>query len=139
MSFADDPLPHEVVIPNDLAAARDMEERIVAQTATLGYSPECAFGIRLALEEAMVNAHRHGNASDPDKTITVSYDINEDRVVIRVRDEGSGFDPRGVPDPRQPDRLPLPHGRGIMLMHAYLDDVRYNEQGNEVQLVKERA
>ena len=128
-----------VVIPSSLRAAREVEDCIIGRIETLGYSPQCAFAIRLALEEAMVNAHKHGNRGDTSKEITVSFDINDDRAVIRVRDEGNGFDPGGVPDPTAPDRIPLPSGRGIMLMRAYLDEVTFNERGNEVQLVKEKA
>jgi serine/threonine-protein kinase RsbW len=139
MRFDPRPLPHEVVIPNDLRTARRTEEDILRKIEALGWSPESAFGLRLALEEAIVNAHRHGNCCDPGKTITVSYDITPQRAVIRVRDEGPGFDPHCVPDPTNPDRISLPNGRGIMLMRAYLDDLAFNEQGNEVQLLKERA
>jgi serine/threonine-protein kinase RsbW len=139
MPFGEEPLPHQIVIPSDLHVARQVEEQIVRQTEPLGYSSQCAFAIRLALEEAIVNAHKHGNGGDPNKRIIVSYDIRPDRAVVRVRDEGKGFDPHGVPDPTSPDRIPLPDGRGIMLMRAYLDEVTYNEQGNEVELVKERC
>ncbi len=139
MSFAAQPLPNQVVIANDLAAAREVEEQIIRQTEALGYSQECAFAIRLALEEAVVNAHQHGNRGDANKTLTISYDVSEKRVVIRIRDEGEGFEPGRVPDPTEPSRISLPHGRGIMLMRAYLDEVAYNDPGNEVQLVKERA
>ena len=139
MPFDSQPLPHKVVIPNDLHAARRLEDQIVGETEALGYSPRCAFAVRLALEEAMVNAHKHGNGGDPVKRIVVTYDITPVRVVVRVRDEGSGFDPALVPDPTTPDRIPLPDGRGIMLMRSYLDEVTFNERGNEVQLVKERS
>lgn len=133
------PLPHTVAIPSDLTAARDIEDQILKKTESLGYSPECAFAIRLALEEAMVNAHKHGNRGDRNKKIVVSYDVTPQRVVIRIRDEGRGFEPRLVPDPTAPDRISLPDGRGIMLMHAYLDAVNFSTQGNEVELVKERS
>jgi len=138
MSFDPQPLPHEIVIPSDLHAARQVEDRILRETEACGYSDECAFAIRLALEEAVVNAHKHGNRCDNQKHIVVSYDVQPQRVVVRVRDEGPGFNPCVIPDPTSPDRISLPCGRGIMLMRAYLDDVSYNEQGNEVQLVKER-
>jgi len=116
-----------------------MEEQLLSITEGLGYSEECAFAIRLALEEAIVNAHKHGNGGDPSKKIIISYDINDQRAIIRVRDEGAGFEPAAIPDPTAPDRISLPTGRGIMLMRAYLDHVRYNKQGNEVQLVKEKS
>lgn len=127
------------MIPSELHAARQVEDQIVRETEAMNYSPQCSFAIRLALEEAMVNAHRHGNRGDPNKHIFVSYEVTPERTIVRVRDEGQGFDPSGVPDPTAPDRIPLPHGRGIMLMRAYLDRVTFNQQGNEVELVKERS
>ncbi len=135
----DQPLPHRIVITSDLHAARDVEEQVLRLTESLGYSRECAFAIRLSLEEALVNAHRHGNRGDTHKKIVISYQIDRQHAVIRVRDEGAGFDPGTVPDPTCPDRICLPNGRGIMLMRSYLDEVCYSPAGNEVQLVKERC
>lgn len=135
----DQPLAHHVVITSDLHAARDVEEQVLRLAESLGYSRQCAFAIRLSLEEAIVNAHRHGNRCDPQKKITISYQIDGKRAVIRIRDEGPGFDPASVPDPTCPDRICLPNGRGLMLMRCYLDEVAYNKQGNEVQLVKEKC
>ncbi len=133
------PLPHQIVMSSNLYAAREAEEEILRALQISGFSTECAFAIRLALEEAVVNAHKHGNRADPAKHIVVSYDVQPQRVVVRVRDEGEGFDPARVPDPTSPERLSLPTGRGLMLMRAYLDEVSYNASGNEVQLVKKRA
>lgn len=138
MPFDPRPLPHQIKLGSDLRAARAVEEEILQQADACGYSPECAFAIRLALEEAVVNAHKHGNHADPSKHIVVSYEVLPHRIVVRVRDEGQGFNPRVVPDPTSPDRISLPSGRGLMLMRAYLDEVSYNDRGNEVQLVKAR-
>ncbi|MBI4578892.1 MAG: ATP-binding protein [Planctomycetes bacterium] len=135
----DQALPHRIVIASDLHAARQVEEQVLRLTEAKGYSKECAFAIRLSLEEALVNAHRHGNRCDAAKKITVSFRIDRRRAVIRVSDEGSGFDPCCVPDPTCPERICLPNGRGIMLMRSYLDEVTYSPRGNEVQLVKERC
>ncbi|MHC4443059.1 MAG: ATP-binding protein [Planctomycetota bacterium] len=139
MVFNPQKLPNELVIPSELHAARQVEEKIVAEAEKFGYPEDSAFAIRLALEEAIVNAHKHGNGSDPNKQIVVSYEANPHRLVIRVRDQGKGFDPAVIPDPTEPNRISLPYGRGIMLMRAYLDEVTYNQQGNEVQLIKERS
>ena len=138
MPFDPRPLPHQVVISSDLRSAREVEERLLKMVCGLGYSQECAFAIRLALEEALVNAHKHGNRCEPSRKITISYDLDERRAIFRVRDEGPGFEPVRVPDPTLPNRLSLPTGRGIMLMRSYLDDLAYNDKGNEVQLIKER-
>jgi len=137
--FDSQSLPTRVVIPSDLAAARKVEDQVLKETELLGYSPECTFAIRLSLEEAIVNAHQHGNGCDPTKTIAVAYRVTPQRVVICVRDQGEGFDPSLIPDPTAPDRLALPDGRGLMLMRSYLDKVSFNERGNEVQLFKERS
>jgi serine/threonine-protein kinase RsbW len=139
MPLSPESLPYQVIIPNNLIAARKVEDQIMRQIQAMGYSPHCVFGIRLALEEALVNAVKHGNCGEASRRVFVSYDIGPDRAVVRVRDEGVGFNPEKVPDPTSPDRVCLPCGRGIMLMRAYLDEVTYSDQGNEVQLVKERA
>jgi serine/threonine-protein kinase RsbW len=139
MSFDSHPLPERLVICSDLQAAQNVEDTILAKARALGYSEECGFAVRLALEEAIVNAHKHGNRCDARKHITVTYEIGPKRLIIRVRDDGPGFDPQAVPDPTEPERISLPNGRGIMLMRAYLDDVQYNRSGNEVQLVKEKC
>jgi serine/threonine-protein kinase RsbW len=133
------PLPQKVVIPSDLGAARVIGDEILRQAEALGYSPEYCFAIHLALEEAVVNAHKHGNRSDPAKKIVISYKVDPQRVIVRVRDEGPGFDPGCIPDCTAPERISLPYGRGIMLMHAYLDKVSFNESGNEVEMVKEKC
>ncbi|MBN1491877.1 MAG: ATP-binding protein [Phycisphaerae bacterium] len=126
----------EVVISTDLRAARAAEERILRAVEAHGYRREATFAIRLSLEEAITNAVKHGNGNDRSKHVRLRYHITDKEAVIYVADEGPGFNPGTVPDPTTPPRLSLPSGRGIMLMRAYLDEVRYNRKGNEVCLVK---
>ena len=96
------------------------------------------FGVRLALEEALVNAIKHGNGMDPEKSVRVDCRIARENIRIEIEDEGSGFSPENVPDPTNYENLEKPGGRGIMLMRAYLDFVEYNDTGNRVVLVKQR-
>lgn len=126
----------EITVPNDLVAAKQPEELILKATAEMGYGENAAFAIKLALEEAITNAFRHGNKCDPKKHIRVRYRVTRERVEIEVFDEGCGFVPDTVPDPTQPEYIDRPHGRGIMLMRAYLDEVVYSQSGNSVRLVK---
>jgi serine/threonine-protein kinase RsbW len=126
------------VIPSDLEAARQLAEEVLEQVEQRGYAVEVGFAIRLALEEALSNAIKHGNHYDPDKTITVVSRVDEERATITVTDEGEGFDPANVPDPTADENLEKPCGRGIMLMRAYMDEVEYSERGNEVRMVKHR-
>jgi len=125
----------EIIVPNDLAAAKTPEALILDEAQACGYSENARFAIKLALEEAMTNAFRHGNQRDPSKHITVRYQINKERIEVEVIDEGPGFEPDSVPDPTQPEYIDRPHGRGIMLMRAYLDVVEYSKRGNAVRLV----
>lgn len=126
----------EIVIPNDLTAAKRPEELILKDVVECGYCENAAFAIKLALEEAMTNAFRHGNKYDPSKSIVIRYEVTKDQARIEVIDEGEGFNEKDVPDPTQDGYIARPHGRGIMLMRSYLDEVVFNEKGNAVCLVK---
>jgi serine/threonine-protein kinase RsbW len=95
--------------------------------------------VRLGLEEALVNAVRHGNRGDPRKRVRVRYRVAPQEVWAEVEDEGPGFDPGAVPDPTGPERLERPGGRGLLLMRHYLSSVSYNERGNAVTLRKRRG
>ena len=128
----------EIIVPNDLSAAKQPEEVILRELDALGYSQNISFAIKLALEEAMTNAFRHGNKCDPSKHIRVRYLVTTERIEIEVCDEGPGFSPDEVPDPTLPEFIDRPHGRGIMLMRAYLDEVRYLSNGSAVRLVKHK-
>jgi serine/threonine-protein kinase RsbW len=104
-----------------------------------GYPEKDVFGMRLALEEAVLNAVRHGNRCDPSKWVTVRYTVGPERVLAEVHDEGSGFDPDHVPDPTALENREQPGGRGLLLMRAYATSVRYNAAGNCVTLCKRRS
>ena len=126
----------EVIVSNDLAAVKHAESAVLEEAARRGICENTAFAIKLALEEAFTNDFRHGNKCDPDKHIIVRYEVTSEHIEIEVEDEGDGFDPDQVPDPTQPEFIDRPHGRGIMLMRAYLDVVEYNASGNAVRLLK---
>ncbi len=128
---------HEIVIPNQLRAAREPGERILNELNQSGYGPDVVFAIKLALEEALTNAIKHGNRNDESKRVTVKYYIDPDRAVIMVRDEGPGFAPGAVPDCTADENLERPSGRGIMLMHAYMTRICYNHCGNEVWMFRD--
>ena len=126
-----------MVIESDLKAARKLEEHVLRDVARHGYSEASTFAIRLALEEGLNNAIKHGNRMDASKLIEVVYDVDDRRAAITITDQGRGFEPGTVPDPTADENLEKPCGRGIMLMHAYMDEVRFNERGNQVHLVKQ--
>ncbi len=126
-------------VPSDSLAIQPPKKAIVDKLTQCGYPEDDIFGIKLALEEALTNAVKHGNKNDPSKTIVISYSIDETRAEITITDQGEGFEPHTIPDCTEPDRLPLPFGRGLMLMRAYMDEVCYRDNGREVYMVKNRV
>ncbi len=129
----------EVVIPSDTDAGQAVQERIVARLESLEYSMRDVFGIRLALEEALVNAIKHGNGLDPDKTVRVNCLIEDDLLRVEIEDQGPGFNMSDVPDPTAEENLERPCGRGIMLIRSFMTSVEYNAKGNCVVLEKRRT
>ena len=66
----------------------------------------------------------------------MTFSADHDQCVVAVEDEGQGFDPSAVPDPTADENLELPHGRGLVLMRAYMDEVSFNAKGNRVTMRK---
>ena len=129
----------EVVIPSDTEAGQAVQERIVSRLESLEYSIRDVFGVRLALEEALVNAIKHGNGLDPDKTVRVNCLIEDDLLRVEIEDQGLGFNMGDVPDPTAEENLERPCGRGIMLIKSFMTSVEYNAKGNRVVLEKRRS
>ena len=103
-----------------------------------GYDDDACFAVKLSVEESIINAIRHGNKFDRSRCVEIRFDVSDECVRIHVRDEGKGFNPCCVPDPTSEENLPKPHGRGIMLMRAYMDEVYYADDGREVTMVKRK-
>jgi serine/threonine-protein kinase RsbW len=105
---------------------------------THDFDEDMVFAVHLSLEEAFINAIKHGNHSDPEKNIAVECLITPEKFDITISDEGFGFDPSGIPDPRCNSNLYKCSGRGVLLIQSYMDVVEYNDRGNCVHLVKYR-
>ena len=95
----------------------------------------------MAVREAAVNAILHGNAYNPSKQITASFEANSDALIVRIADQGSGFDPTSVPDPLASENILRSSGRGIFLIKAFMDEVHFRQlhPGTELTLIKHRA
>lgn len=115
-----------------------MCDEVLARLKEHGFGKDDLFAVHLTLEEAFLNAVKHGNKMDPVKTVKVDYSISKEKLEITVTDEGSGFKPDNVDDPRFGENLFKPGGRGLLLMQSYMDIVKYNEQGNSVNMVRYR-
>ena len=121
------------------AEALRLIDLLLPAMAAEGYPDEDRHATRLALQEAIVNAVRHGNRCDPDKTVRVRLHLGPERVIAEVEDQGEGFDPGRVPDPRQPENLERPGGRGLLMMRHYATWLHSNERGNRVALCRRRS
>jgi serine/threonine-protein kinase RsbW len=96
------------------------------------------FRLRVALAEAVANAIQCGNGADPSKFVRVQSELFHDRIRLGVTDEGPGFDPSTVPDPRDPDLLESPCGRGLFIIRHLAEQVEFNEKGNTIWMTLAR-
>jgi len=134
----DQPITEDVTIPSDLGEIQALQDRIDSGLQALGYGENDRFKIRLTVEEALVNAMKHGNQLDPDKHVQVSYRITPERFDVRITDEGPGFTPSADPGPTDDRLLQRPGGRGLFIMRGFMDEVQYHGQGNVVTMSKFR-
>jgi serine/threonine-protein kinase RsbW len=112
---------------------------VVAAMEEFRYPTKDQFAVRLALEEAMVNAIKHGNRGDPEKEARLRSYLTRDLVLFAVEDEGAGFDPASVPDPLAPENLERPSGRGLFLIHKYMTWMEHNGCGNCITMCRHRS
>ena len=129
----------ELVLESHLESA-DMAEMLLSQFYDQdGCSEQQLNEIALAVRECVINAVVHGNRSQARKKVHVHAELRGSGVEICIRDEGRGFDPRSIPDPRRPENLLRESGRGILMIHALMDRVsirRAASRGMEVRMVK---
>lgn len=105
----------------------------------LDLDEDTAMNLALAVHEAAVNAVKHGNQMDAAKLVTVTYTIREDELVLEIKDQGSGFAPDKVQDPRSSGNIEKASGRGIFLMKHFVDSIEFRTapgQGLTVSMVK---
>lgn len=114
-----------------------VEEFVNYFAVDLGINEEKIPGLLLAVSEAATNAFIHGNKSDGTKIVTLDVTKENHQLIIRVKDQGKGFDPSKIPDPTEPENLLKDSGRGIYLMRIYMDDIKYNftPTGTEIILI----
>lgn len=129
---------HTVEIPSDTAEGQRLQTQLLDELAKHQFPDKVVFGIKLALEEAIVNAIKHGNQMDRSKTVRVRYTIDDDHFLIQIEDEGPGFQPEDVPDPTSPEYLERPCGRGLFLMKAYMTECEFLPPGNICRMRKVR-
>ncbi len=127
-------------VPTDLTVVEEAVDLIARHCLASGLPPHTArFNLRVVLAEALANAIIYGNRLDPEKFVDVRVVVSRTGLTAQVCDQGDGFDPSGVPDPTEPDRLERSDGRGLFLIRKLVDEVRFNERGNTICMVLRRA
>jgi len=130
------PISRSMVVESRPSAIDGVYRRILTELEANNFGEDDIFAVHLALAEAFVNAVQHGNKMDPDRKVKIEYSVVLDKVEISMTDDGSGFDPEAVPDPRYGENLYKTNGRGLLLMRSYMDVVEFNERGNHVRMVR---
>ncbi len=127
---------YSIVVESKPSAVTSVFQQIQARLVDHNFGKDDIFAVHLTLEEAFLNAVKHGNKMDPSKKVKVEYSIDADKIEISITDQGSGFQPEAVDDPRFGENLFKPGGRGLLLMNSYMDMVKFNQQGNSVSMVR---
>jgi serine/threonine-protein kinase RsbW len=143
LRYVDDPnlLSHthekiEFELPSDLTLMNGVLQYLLERVAKLGVIALEKSNLFIALDEAFVNAVKHGNKNDPTKLVRVGAELSPKEACFTVEDEGEGFDVQTIPDPCDPANLFKSSGRGVLLIYNIMDEVEYNAQGNRVKMVK---
>ena len=129
---------YELVIASDLGQVAHVQEQIAQRLQQCHFEDRDIFGIKLALEEALVNAIKHGNRLDSRKKVRIQIHVSRERIDIGIIDEGPGFNPAQVADPLAAENLECPNGRGLFLMRHYMTEVTYHPPGNRLTMSKVR-
>ncbi|HET6671240.1 MAG TPA: ATP-binding protein [Pyrinomonadaceae bacterium] len=143
LRYIDDPAVilhlHEKIefeLPSDLSLMNGVLQYLLERVAKRGLITPERSNLFIALDEAFVNAVKHGNKNDPNKLVRITAELSPREASFTVEDEGEGFNLQDIPDPCDPANLFKSSGRGVLLIYNIMDEVEYNAQGNRVKMVK---
>ena len=123
-------------LPSALSLMHIVLEYLLKRVEKLGVCKPEQTNLFVALDEAFVNAIKHGNKYDPHKLIRVTADVSPSEAKFTIEDEGDGFDINNIPDPLDPENLFKTSGRGVLFIHNIMDEVTYNSRGNRLTMIK---
>ncbi|MEZ5306456.1 MAG: ATP-binding protein [Pyrinomonadaceae bacterium] len=126
----------EFVMPSVISLMNDILTYLIKRVEKLGVVNPERSNLFVALDEAFVNAVKHGNKFDNTKLVQISVEIRPGTATFTIEDEGEGFDVATIPDPTDPQNLFKTSGRGVMFIYNIMDEVTYNQRGNRLTMVK---
>ena len=131
----------ELSLPSRIDTVATAAAAVAEFVSRSGIAEDAAFGIDMAVREAVTNAVVHGNRQDENKTVDVTLKSSPDAVEISVHDQGTGFNPESVPDPTAAENILKASGRGIFFMRSFMDEVDWLIRpggGTTVRMLKRR-
>lgn len=126
----------EFELPSAISPMHSILSYLLERVAKMGVVCPEKSNVFIALDEAFVNAVKHGNRYNHEKLVRITADISPKEARFTVEDEGDGFDVTQIPDPLDPTNLFKTSGRGVFLMYNIMDEVKYNERGNRLEMIK---
>ncbi|MBN3038170.1 MAG: ATP-binding protein [Candidatus Omnitrophica bacterium] len=126
----------ELKIPSNVRKVKAASDTILDSLNGKELDDGFLYDIRLACEEAIINAIKYGNKSDDGKEVLINFEVRTDAIVISIEDQGEGFDYANLPDPRHVKNLLRTGGRGLFLIRKVMDEVEFNEKGNKITMTK---
>jgi len=129
----------ELTLPSRIEAVNEAAAAVARMLSDLGADEQIAFGLDMAIREAVTNAVLHGNKQDESKEVHVNIKSSPEAIEISVHDEGQGFNPTEVPDPTAAENIMKTSGRGIFFMRNFVDEVEWlirPEGGTTVKMIK---
>ena len=128
----------EAKIPSHIKYVKGLGHEIQRRLLFYGFPDEIydKMGLPFILDEIVCNAIEHGHKNDIQKEVYIRCQMDAKRLMLTVRDTGRGFDRSKVPDPTEDQNLSKDRGRGLFLIERFMDEVIFNEQGNEITVVK---
>ena len=132
-------IPVCATIHSDFKEGAEVQRKIIDAAIANGFGESQLFGLRIALEEAIVNAIKHGNKLDRNKHVKINASISSKQAEIEVEDEGPGFDRASVPDPLNEENIEKFTGRGILMIESYMTKVSWDRGGRRLKMVKKNG
>jgi len=126
----------EFELPSAISTMHIVLEYLMKRVEKLGVIKPEESNLFVALDEAFVNAVKHGNKFDAQKLVRITAEVSKAEAKFTIEDEGEGFDVNNIPDPLDPENLFKTSGRGVLFIYNIMDEVKYNDRGNRLTMVK---
>jgi len=119
-----------------LESISEFTKNILAEIKPLNLSKNHIFDLRLCLEEALINAVKHGNKMDKNKSVSLKVVFDNNSFCFEIKDEGQGFDHDNIVIPTKKENLELLSKRGVFLIKEFMDEVEFLDNGSRIKMIK---